>query len=150
MLNCFSCHHLAHICSAGRVANHSSASANKCNWLVARHLQTLHKAKRHKMTNMQTVGSRVKTNIKNCFSAVYQFSYFFFICNLCNKTSCNKLFINSHKIILQYKNKKSPLCLHTEDELTKSVVPPLFTVTKTASQSISILNAVTGKPDITY
>ena len=96
VLNCFLCHHLAHIGSARGVANHCSTSADKCNRLVASHLKSFHKAESHKVTNVQAVGSRVKADVKYSLSAVYKLSDFLLIGYLCNESSCNKLFIYSH------------------------------------------------------
>ncbi len=96
VLNCFLCHHLAHICSARGVAYHCSTAADECNRLVASHLKSFHKAKSHKVTNVQTVGSRVKANVEYCLSAVYKLSYFLLVSYLSNKSSCNEFFIYSH------------------------------------------------------
>ena len=96
VLDCFLCHHLAHIGSARGVAYHCSTAADKCNRLVACHLESFHKAKSHKVANVQAVCSRVKADIKYSFSTVYKLSDFLLVCYLCNKSSCNKLFIYSH------------------------------------------------------
>ena len=53
VLDCFSCHHLAHICSARGVANHSSTATDKNDGLISCHLQSLHKAESHKVTNVK-------------------------------------------------------------------------------------------------
>ena len=45
--------HLAHIGTAGRIADQRGTVANQGDGLVPRHLQTLHQAQRHEMTDMQ-------------------------------------------------------------------------------------------------
>ena len=102
VLNGFCCHHATHIGSARRVTNVCSTTTYKNYRFIACHLQTLHKAKCHKMTNMKAVGSRIKTNIKGCLTVVYHFSYFFFVCNLRYKSAGYKFFINTHFIFYSY------------------------------------------------
>ena len=104
MLNGFLGHHLAHIGTSRGVTYHSSSAADKSDRLVSRHLKTLHKAERHKVTNVQTVCRGVKADIENGFSVVYHFLYFFFVRYLSDKTSGNELVVNSHfsKTSLKY------------------------------------------------
>ena len=96
MLNGLYGHHAAHIRSAGGVADHSRAAADENNGLVARHLQALHKAKRHKMTDVQRIGGRVKADVEGRFAAVYHFFDFFFVGDLSYKASGYQFLINSH------------------------------------------------------
>ena len=51
-------------------------------WLIARHLETFHKAKGHKMAYMKAVCSRIKTDVEYGFAFVYHFFDFFFVCHL--------------------------------------------------------------------
>ena len=44
VINGLLCHHGTHICTTGRISDHSSAATNQCNGLVPCHLQPLHKA----------------------------------------------------------------------------------------------------------
>ena len=60
------------------VADHRGAAADQGNRTVAGHLQTFHQAQRHKVTNMQRVRRRVKSNIKGRLAAVNQFLNQFF------------------------------------------------------------------------
>ena len=87
MLNDLFGEHLAHIGSARRVSDHCSAAADKCYGLIARHLQTLHKAKRHKVTDMKAVSRWIETDIENSLSAVYKLSYLLFVSNLRDQAS---------------------------------------------------------------
>ena len=53
MLNGFLGHHLTHIAASRGVAYHARSAADKGDGLVARHLQALHKAQSHEVTNVQ-------------------------------------------------------------------------------------------------
>ena len=97
VLNLFLCEHLAHIGTSRGVADHAGAAAEKRDRLVACHLQTLHKAERHKVTYVKAVGCGVKADIKYRLAGIYQFSDFFFVCYLSNQTSCNEFLIYSHQ-----------------------------------------------------
>ena len=96
MLDVLSCHHLSHIGSAGGVADHSGTSADKDNRLVACHLESLHKAKSHKVTNVERVRSGVKANVERGFAVIDHFLDFVFVCYLGDKASGNEFFINLH------------------------------------------------------
>ena len=87
VVNIFFCKHFSHIGSARGVTNHSSTAADKCNRLVACHLKTFHKSKRHKVTCSKAVSSTVETDVEICFTAIYHLTDFAFICNLRNKTA---------------------------------------------------------------
>ena len=64
--------HLAHVGTAGGVADHGSAAADQGNRLVACHLQALHQGQGHKVACGQAVGSAVKANVKGCLAIVDQ------------------------------------------------------------------------------
>ncbi len=94
--NGFVGHHLAHIGSAGRVADHCGAAANQGNRLITCHLQTLHQAERHEMSDMQAVRSRVKSDVEGCFTFVNQLAYKLLVRNLRNQAAGFQFFINCH------------------------------------------------------
>ena len=89
MSNVLFCEHFSHIGSAGGVAYHCCASADKGDGSITRHLKTFHKCECHKMTCGEAVGGAVKTYIKLCFTTVYHFADFILVRYLCNKTACN-------------------------------------------------------------
>ena len=89
-------HHLSHVGTSGRIADHTGTATDEGDRLVACHLQTFHQAKCHEVTNVQAVCSRVKADIKGCFAFIYHFFDFFFICNLGDKTAGYQLFITVH------------------------------------------------------
>ena len=99
MLNIFLCEHLSHIRLAGGVAYHTRTAAEKRNRLVACHLQTLHKAQRHKVTNVQRIGCRVKADIERSLALIYHLAYFFLVRNLSDKPSFNKFFVKCHFLL---------------------------------------------------
>ena len=102
VLNHLRSHHLTHIGTSGRISDHSCSAANQGDGLISCHLQTLHQAKSHEMTNMQTVCSRIETNVESCLSFIYHFFDFFFICNLGNQTAGYQLVITSHVCFLSF------------------------------------------------
>ena len=53
VLDSFLCEHLSHVRLARRVAYHACSAAQQSDRLVACHLQTFHKAKCHKVTNVE-------------------------------------------------------------------------------------------------
>ena len=95
--NGFGGHHLAHIGTAGWVANHCGTAADEGNWLVACHLQTLHQAQRHEVTYMEAIGSGVKANVKGCLAVIYHLSNFFFIGYLCQQATGFQFFVYLHR-----------------------------------------------------
>ena len=101
MLNGLLCHHLTHIGSSGWITDHCGTSTNQSNWLIATHLQTLHQTKCHKMSYMQAVCCRIKSNIERCLSFIDQTADLLFVCYLCNQTSCYKFFVQCHLSFLQ-------------------------------------------------
>ena len=96
VLDCFFCHHLAHIGSSRRIANHRCTTADQCNWFIAGHLQTLHQTECHKMSDMKAVRRRVKSNVENGFPIIYQFLNFFFVCYLRDQSTGNQFVIYFH------------------------------------------------------
>ncbi len=48
------------------------------------------------MSHMQAVRRGVKADVKYRLAAVDKLSDFFFVCHLCDQSSRNKFFINSH------------------------------------------------------
>ncbi len=90
VINILFCEHFTHIGFSRRVADHSRAAAEQGNRLVARHLQTLHKAERHKMTDVQAVRCRVEANVKRSFARVYHLAYLVLVGHLGDQASCGK------------------------------------------------------------
>ena len=100
VLDGFFCHHLTHICSSGRVTDHTGTAAEKCDRTVACHLKTFHQAECHKMSYMKTVCCRVKANVEGCLSVIYHFFDLVFICYLGNQASRLKFFPYCHNMFL--------------------------------------------------
>ena len=61
-------------------------------------LQTLHQAKCHEVSDMKAVCGRVKADVKRRLSVVYEITDLFFICYLCNQSSCDKFVVNLHDV----------------------------------------------------
>ena len=99
MVDGFLSHHSTHIASSGRVADHCSTASDQGDRLVTCHLQSLHQAKRHKVTYVKAVCCGIKTNIKGSFTVIDQLLNFFFVCQLSKKTSCFQLVINRHRLL---------------------------------------------------
>ena len=89
--------HLTHIGTSRRIADHRGTAADKCNRLVARHLQALHKRERHEVTGRQAVRRAVKADIKASLSVVDQVADLLFIGDLRDKAAPDKLFVNLHR-----------------------------------------------------
>ena len=87
MLNNFWCHHLTHIGTTGWISNHRGTAANQSDRLVASHLETFHKTQSHKVSDVQAVSSRIKTNLKDSFTVVDQIFNFLFIGYLGDKAA---------------------------------------------------------------
>ena len=100
VLNLLGGHHGAHIGSARRVAYIPSAAADKGYRAVARHLQPLHKAKRHKVTHMQAVRRRIKAYVEGRPAVIYKLAYLRLIRYLRNKSARYKFIINFHDCLL--------------------------------------------------
>ena len=90
------CHHLAHVGTSGRVADHRRTASDQGDRLVACLLQTLHQAKCHEVSDMKAVRGRVEADVKRRLSVVYEIADLFFICYLCNQSSCNEFVVNLH------------------------------------------------------
>ncbi len=95
VLNGFWCHHLSHIGTTGWITDHGRTTADQRNRLVSCHLQTFHQTQCHKMSHMQTVSCRVKTDIKYRFSIVDEFLDFFLVGYLCDQTAGNQFVVKS-------------------------------------------------------
>ena len=89
-------HHASHVGSSGRIAYHSGSATDQCNRFVSCHLKPLHQAQSHEMPHMQTVCSRIKTDVKNGFPIVDQFLNLFFVCQLRKQPSCFQFIKYSH------------------------------------------------------
>ena len=76
----------------------AGTASDQGDWLVACLLQTLHQAKCHKMSDMKAVRGRVKADVKCRLSVVYEIADLFFICYLCNQSSCNEFVVNLHGV----------------------------------------------------
>ena len=102
MLNRFHRHHLAHIGAPGGVAYHSSAAAQQGDGPVARLLQSLHQAQRHKMAHMKGIRSRIKADIKGRLSVVDQLPDLLLICHLGNQAAGCQFVVNLHFPFLSF------------------------------------------------
>ena len=110
--------HFSHIGSAGGIADHSRAAAEQGNGTVACHLKSFHQAECHKVTDMETVGSRIKADVENSLAVVDKLLDFVLVRDLSNKSAGDKLVINRHNnFFLSHKNKKVR-CPWAEDELS--------------------------------
>ena len=89
-------HHAPHIRSSGRVADVAGSAADQGDRLVARLLETLHQAQRHKMPYVKAVRRRVEPDIEYRFPGIDQFTDLLLICHLCDQASRLKFFIDSH------------------------------------------------------
>ena len=99
VLDGFFGHHLTHICSSGRITDHTGTAAEKCNRAVACHLQTFHQAECHEMSYMKAVCGRVKADIESSFTVVYHFFDLIFVCYLGNQASRLQFFPYCHNSI---------------------------------------------------
>ena len=104
MLNGLGCQHLTHIGLAGRVAYHAGAAAYQCDRLVACHLESLHQAQCHEVTNVQAVRSGVKTDIESCLTVVDKLLQLLFIGHLGDEPSSFQFFKTSHYYFLRISN----------------------------------------------
>ena len=96
MINGLLGHHGTHIRSAGGVPDHGGAAANQGDGFVARHLQTLHQAQRHKVTHMQGVGGGVKADVERGLAVIHHLPDFLFIGNLGDQAPGHQLVIHFH------------------------------------------------------
>ena len=96
MLNGFGRHHLPEIGSAGRIADHRGAAADKGNRLVARHLKTLHQAERHEVSHVERIRRRVKPDVERRLAVVDKFLDFLFISHLSNQSSGDQFLVDLH------------------------------------------------------
>ena len=98
MLDSLRRHHTAHIGAAAGVTHIAGTAAYQHYRAVARHLQTLHQTKRHKVSDVQTIGCGIKANVKGGFSVIDQFLDLLLIGHLGNQAAGNQLIINVHFI----------------------------------------------------
>ena len=88
--------HLTHVGAAGGVADQRRTVADQGDGLVARHLQTLHQAQRHKVAHVQAVRRTVKADVECGLAVVDHLADLFFICDLCDQTAGHQFLINTH------------------------------------------------------
>ena len=89
-------HHGTHIGTSAGVADHAGTAADQGDGLVACHLQTLHQAKCHEVSDMKAVCRGIKADIEGCFAVVDEFFDFFFVCHLRDQAAGNEFVINCH------------------------------------------------------
>ena len=89
--------HLAHIVLAAGVADHTGAAAQQCDGTVPRPLHMGHSHQSNKVTDMQTVRRRVKSNIKRNLFLLQHFPNFILMGNLCDKTTFLQHIKNRHR-----------------------------------------------------
>ena len=94
--------HLAHIGAAGGVADERRAVADEGDGLVAGHLQALHQAQRHKVTNVQRIRRAVKANVKRGFAVVDHVFDLFLIGHLRDQAAFDQFIIQCHHLISSY------------------------------------------------
>ena len=88
--------HLAHIGTAGGVADKRGAVADKRDGLVSCHLKTLHEAQCHEVADVQRIRGAVKADVERGLAVVHHVSDLFFVCHLSDKPSGNEFFVNTH------------------------------------------------------
>ncbi len=81
-------HHLAKVGASRRIADHRGTAAHQRDGLIACHLQALHQAKCHKVSDMKAVRRRIEADVKYGFSVVDQFPDLRLVSQLCEQTSC--------------------------------------------------------------
>ncbi len=84
----FGRHHFSHVGFSGWVTNHSGTATNQSDWLVACHLETLHKAKGHEVAYMKAVSGWVETDVEGCLSVVDEIGYKRLVGYLGNQPTC--------------------------------------------------------------
>ena len=89
-------HHLAHVGLAGRVADHCRTAADEDDGLVARHLEALHQAERHKVSHVQAVCGGVEADVEGCLAGIHQFFDFLFVGHLCDEPTPFEFFKHCH------------------------------------------------------
>jgi hypothetical protein len=87
MLDVFIGEHLAHVRTAGRVTNSARAAAYEADGTVAGTLHMSHCHKGNKMSCMEAVSGRVKTNIERHALLIEKFPQFCFIGALGDKAA---------------------------------------------------------------
>ena len=96
MIDLFNGEHFTHIRFACRIAYHGSAGAEECNGSATRFLKPRHNHKLEEMTDVQTVGSRVKAYVKGCFAGIDKLFYLFGVGLLRDQSACDQFFVSCH------------------------------------------------------
>ena len=96
VLNGLRGHHGAHIGTAGGVADIAGAAADQDDRTVPCHLQALHEAESHKVTDMQAVCRGVKADIKGRLTVVDELFDLFLVSHLSDEPAGNEFVINGH------------------------------------------------------
>ena len=104
VLNRLACHHLAHICAAGGIADHAGTSADQGDGPVSRHLEALHQTQGHKVAHMQRVRRGVKPNIKYRLAIVHQLLDLRLVRYLGNQPAGLQFLITGHNSLLLLSN----------------------------------------------
>ena len=99
-------HHASHIGSAGGVTDHSCATADQSDRLIACHLQTLHQAQSHEVADMQRICGGIKANVESGLAVVDHLTDLILIGHLCDQATGNQLIIKFH---IRSSKIKSPL-----------------------------------------
>ena len=89
-------HHLAHVSTSRRISYHAGAAAHQGYGLVARHLQPLHQAERHKVAYVQAVRRRIESDVKGGLARIDHVPDLFFVSDLGKEASLYKFLIYSH------------------------------------------------------
>ena len=89
MVDRLSCHHLTHVGTSGWISDHGGSATDQSDRLVSCHLKSLHQAECHKVSYVQTVCSRIKSDVEYGFAVVDQFFDFFFVGYLRDQTAGN-------------------------------------------------------------
>ena len=121
--------HLAHVGTAGGVADHGGAAANQGDGAVAGHLQPLHQGQGHKMAGGQAVSSAVKADVECCLAVVDEVNDLF-VGDLRHQAAGFEFFVQSHRKILLFlgqREKKTPSAKREIWQRARKIaVPPLF------------------------
>ena len=121
--------HLAHIGTAGGVADHGGAAADEGDGLVACHLQALHQGQGHEMSGGQAVGGAVEADVEGSLAVVDEVDDLL-IGDLGHQTAGFQFFVQSHKKfppVLSGRGKnKTPSAKINWQRAIKFAVPPLF------------------------
>ena len=121
--------HLAHVGTAGGVADHGGTAANQGDGAVAGHLQPLHQGQGHKMAGGQAVSGAVKADVECCLAVVDEVNDLF-VGDLRHQAAGFEFFVQSHRKILLFlgqREKKTPSAKREIWQRARKIaVPPLF------------------------